>query len=135
MSAIIMGKTPAKLVKAEEAIQAEAKKRGLTEPTIYHAKYDLNDLTTALSVAEEATKISKEKNDGKLHVLVNNAGGAVPTYQLTKQDVEANVGRNFLAPYFLTEKMLPPTTIGRHQGLQTTLCHCSLSRLLLVSRF
>lgn len=76
-------------------------------PKLYHAKYDLDDLATAVSAGEDATKIAKESYGGKLHILVNNAGAGVMTYALTKQNIEANVGRNFLAPHLLTEKVLP----------------------------
>ena len=107
MSVIIMGRNSAKLVAAEEAIKKEAIKRKCDEPTLYHVSFDLDDLTTAVSAAEETIKIAKDKYDGKLHILVNNAGAAVPDYRLTKQGVEANVGRNFLAPHLLTEKLLP----------------------------
>ena len=106
MSVIIMGRNTKKLEAAEAAIVAEAQKRGLETPKLYHVAFDLDDLTTAVSAAEAATKIAQDNYDGKLHVLVNNAGAAVPDYKLTKQGVEANVGRNFLAPHLLTEKLL-----------------------------
>lgn len=107
MSVIIMGRNSNKLIKAEEAIQAEAKKRGVAEPKLYHAQYDLDDLSTAISAAKQVEDIAKKEYSGQLHVLVNNAGASVPDYKLTKQGAEANTGRNFLAPHLLTEKLIP----------------------------
>lgn len=107
MSVIIMGRNTTKLEKAEASITEEAKKRGLEAPKLYHAKYDLFDLETAVSGSEEVSKIAKESYGGKLHVLINNAGLSVVEYKLTKQGVEGNTGCNFLAPHLLTEKLLP----------------------------
>ena len=108
MAVIIMGRSSAKLVQAEEAIMKEATKRNLADkPKLFHVNFDLDDLTTAVKAAEEATKIAKDSYNGQLHVLVNNAGAAVADYRTTKQGVEANVGRNFLAPHLLSERLLP----------------------------
>lgn len=108
MAVIIMGRNVKKLEAAEASIQEEAQKRGLeSTPKLYHVAYDLDDLASAVSAAEATAKIAEDKFDGKLHVLVNNAGASVAQYQLTKQGVEANTGRNFLAPHLLTEKLLP----------------------------
>lgn len=107
MQVCIMGRNEAKLKTATEAIKEEAKKRGVLAPTLYVVKYDLNSLESALSAAEEATKIAKENANGQLHVLMNNAGLLCANYGLTKEGVETNTGRNFLTPHLLTEKLVP----------------------------
>lgn len=108
MHVIIMGRTETKLKAAMEAIQAEAKTREIdAAPTLYEIKYDLDSLDSAVSAAEAAIKIAEEKYNGKLCVLMNNAGAAYPNYGVSKEGVESNTGRNFLAPHLLTEKLLP----------------------------
>jgi NAD(P)-dependent dehydrogenase (short-subunit alcohol dehydrogenase family) len=91
MTVVIMGRSASKLEQAIDSIKAEAVKRGLSAPTLHAVLFDLNDLATAVSAAEEANKIAKQSFGSKIHILVNNAGASVPEYKLTKQNVEANV--------------------------------------------
>jgi NAD(P)-dependent dehydrogenase (short-subunit alcohol dehydrogenase family) len=107
MHVILMGRNEGKLTAAMESIVKTAEKRGAPKPTLYETKYDLNSLKSAVSAAEYATKLAADKYDGKIHVLVNNAGGCVPKYDTTEEGIEANVGRNYVAPHFLTEKLIP----------------------------
>ncbi|CAB9516979.1 Dehydrogenase [Seminavis robusta] len=107
MDCIIMGRNEKKLKAAVASIKEEAEKRQAGAPTMYEIKYDLDSLESATQAAMEAIKIATEKYDGKLHVLMNNAGAFYPTYGVTKEGVESNTGRNFLAPHVLTEKLLP----------------------------
>ena len=107
MSVILMGRNSSKLEKAEKSIRAEAKKRGVNSPVLYCVLYDLDDLSTVKSAADEASKIANERYGGKIHVLINNAGGSCPVYQLSKQGIEGSVARNFLAPHLLTANLLP----------------------------
>lgn len=74
---------------------------------MYETKYDLDDLESAISAAEFAKKLANEKYDGKLAVLINNAGANCVYYGTTKQNIEVNVGRNYICPHLLTEKLIP----------------------------
>ena len=74
---------------------------------MYETAFDLDSLQTAKSAADFVTKLAKEKYDGKLHVLLNNAGVACAKPILTKDGIEGNVGRNFLTVHYLTDLLLP----------------------------
>lgn len=106
MAVVMMGRNPSNLEETERAIQEEAKKHDLPMPKLYHVHYDLDDLNSAVTAAEDTIKIANEHHDGKLHILINNAGVNVPGYKLTKQGVEANAGRNFLTPLCLSERLM-----------------------------
>ena len=108
MGVILMGRSSQKLQDAAQAMTAEAKKRGKPNPKLYQVQLDLNSLKSAVSAAEEASKIAKEDYGGKVHILINNAGVMAPKYEPTEDGIEPNVGRNFLAPHMLTDKLLPP---------------------------
>ena len=108
MHVVLLGRTEAKLQAAIDSIKAEANKRKIDiEPTLFRAKYDLDDLASAETAAEYDTKLVKDKYDGKLHVLLNNAGVVSAQPRLTKDGIEANVGRNFITVHYLTELLLP----------------------------
>lgn len=107
MHVILMGRNEDKLKDAMASIVKEAEKRGLQVPTLYETKYDLNSLKSAKSAADFAIKLAKEKYDGKLTVLVNNAGAACANAGLTEEGVETNTGRNHLCPFYLTELLIP----------------------------
>jgi NAD(P)-dependent dehydrogenase (short-subunit alcohol dehydrogenase family) len=63
---------------------------------------DLSDLTSVKTFAE--TFIQKHQ---QLHVLINNAGVAVPPAALTKQGFELQFGVNFLGHFALTGHLYP----------------------------
>ena len=91
--------------KAEQAIQQiKSKWPNATNPsTIKYLHLDLNDLTTIKSTAETFMK-----QETKLHVLWNNAGIAgVPKGTATKQNLEAHIGVNCVAPLALAQALLP----------------------------
>merc|ERR1711976_556744 len=73
---------------------------------IYQVPFDLDDLTTAVSASKQIKDIAEEY-DNALHILVNNAGANIPDRQLTKQNIEVNTGRNFVAPHKLTAELMP----------------------------
>lgn len=107
MSVILMGRSEEKLKDAAIQIEEEAKKRDAPAPTLYNVLFDLNSLESAVEAAKQATDIANSHYDGKLHVLVNNAGALTPKYDTSANGVEVNVGRNYLAVRKLTYELLP----------------------------
>jgi len=107
MHVVLLGRNEGKLKAAIEAIEQEAVRRKVEKPVLYETMYDLDSLESAKSAADYVTKLAKEKYDGKLHVLLNNAGVTVGKPTLTKDGIEANVGRNFVTVHYLTDLLLP----------------------------
>lgn len=107
MHVVLLGRSKSKVKAAMEAMEQEAAKRALEKPTLFETAFDLDSLATAKTAAQYVTKLAKEKYDGKLHVLLNNAGVVVGKPCLTKDGIEANVGRNFITVHHLTEQLLP----------------------------
>ena len=104
---ILLGRNETKLQAAMQAMEKEARKRGLDKPVLYETKFDLDSLESAKTAADFVSKLANEKYEGKLHVLLNNAGMVAANPVLTKDGFEANIGRNFMTVYYLTELLLP----------------------------
>lgn len=90
--------------KAEAAIETI---RSTTSPedtgTLKFLHLDLNDLTTV-----KASAVAFAAQESKLDVLWNNAGiAAVPVGTTTKQNLEAHIGVNCLAPFLFIQLLLP----------------------------
>ncbi|PRY01548.1 SDR family NAD(P)-dependent oxidoreductase [Allonocardiopsis opalescens] len=64
---------------------------------------DVTRRTDLLELAERAA----DRCDGRLHVLVNNAGAVRELRELTEDGVEATFAANVLAPFTLTRALLP----------------------------
>ncbi len=64
----------------------------------------VGDLSSKASIHEVAQKFKQEFNS--LHVLVNNAGGLVPTRQLTVDGIERTLATNHLGYFLLTNLLL-----------------------------
>jgi len=88
------------LQKGSEAM-AEIKKRSGNEDI----KLVLADFTSLDSVRNAANEIMAKFS--KLHVLLNNAGGVIGKRTLTKDGFETTFGVNHLAPFLLTNMLLP----------------------------
>lgn len=118
MGVVLLGRSMEKLNVSEESIREEAEKRQISHQIkLYKVLMDLDDLATAVSAAKEITKIAETDYQRQVHILVNNAGSIsvhlkeeqekTIHYRTTKQGVEANTGRNFLAPHLLTHLLVP----------------------------
>lgn len=108
MSVILAGRNAAKLQETQDAIMKEATKRGVPKTIVklYCVPLDLDDLLSVQKAADDVKTIASQSYANKIHVLVNNAGAVCPTYETTRQGVEANCGRNFLAPHYFTELLM-----------------------------
>lgn len=109
MHVILLGRSPSKLQASIAAIKKQGAKRqiGAESIVLYETAYDLDALASAKKAADYVTKLAQEKYGGKLHVLLNNAGMVAAKPALTKDGMEANVGRNFVTVHYLTELLLP----------------------------
>lgn len=123
MHVVLMGRNETKLEESIAAIKKEAEKRGVPEPTLYETKYDLNSLRSAKVAADYAVELAKEKYDGKLQVLVNNAGGVASAPSLTEEGIETNVGRNYICPHYLTELLIPTLKKASAQEYKPRVVH------------
>jgi len=109
MDVILLGRSLSKLQAAANSI--ETKQKDIDEGNkskLYQVLFDLDDLRTAVSASRQIKQIaSVNKYGDALHILVNNAGGNIPDRKLTKQNIEVNTGRNFVAPHKLTMELMP----------------------------
>ena len=107
MDVVLLGRSPTKLQAAADSIKAKQDAQDANHANkIYQVPFDLDDLTTAVSASKQIKDIAEEY-DNALHILVNNAGANIPDRQLTKQNIEVNTGRNFVAPHKLTAELMP----------------------------
>lgn len=96
----IAGRSPSKTATVIEAIKAEYPN---SSGQLKGLHVDLNDLTTIASCA--STFLSQET---RLDVLWNNAGIAqIPAGTVSAQGYETHIATNCLAPYLLTNLLLP----------------------------
>jgi NAD(P)-dependent dehydrogenase (short-subunit alcohol dehydrogenase family) len=68
--------------------------------------FSICDLSLVKSVDTTIDEINEVLN-GKIDILLNNAGGIFTEYSLTKEGVEQTFAMNHLGPYHLTERLLP----------------------------
>ncbi len=92
---ILLGRTPAKL--AEVAAEVEAA-GGQSRILLC----DLNSLTDVRRAAQEYLGCGED-----LHVLINNAGLVNQTRLLSADGIEQTLAVNYLAPFLLTNLLLP----------------------------
>lgn len=109
MDVILLGRSLSKLQASADSIKAKQKAQDPNNTNkIYQVLFDLDDLNTAVSASRQIKQIaSSEEYGNALHILVNNAGGNTPDRKLTKQKIEVNTGRNFVAPHKLTLELMP----------------------------
>ena len=65
----------------------------------------LGDLTVQADVRRIVAEFLQKY--GRLHVLINNAGGAFDQRQVTTDGLERTLALNYVAPFLLTELLLP----------------------------
>lgn len=61
-------------------------------------------------IAAQIHKILHKENGGNLFALINNAGCAQSYYTTTPDGIESQFALNYLAPFLLTQKLLPDLT-------------------------
>lgn len=75
------------------------------------AEFLTGDLFTIAGVRRLAGEIRRRSPE--LHLLVNNAGGAFGAKELTEDGLERTFALNVMAPFALTEALLPELTAAR----------------------
>jgi len=91
-----VGRDPARLAVAREVVRT----RSGTEPPSYLC--DFADLSAVRRLADDVLR-----DVPALHVLINNAGSVFPKRTLTVDGFEATFAVNHLAPFVLTQRLLP----------------------------
>ncbi len=93
---------------AERAAQAAADIRS-TAPNaeVHFFTADLSALRQVRRLAEEIGEYVTTRHDGKMDVLVNNAGTITSRYTDTEDGYETVFTVNHLAPFLLTRELLP----------------------------
>ncbi|MBI4068105.1 SDR family oxidoreductase [Candidatus Kaiserbacteria bacterium] len=91
---------------ARDAKKGESTKKEITEETgNNNIGYLLCDLASLTSIKECAREFQKRYN--RLDVLINNAGVLPQERQESKDGIELNLAVNYLAPFLLTNLLLP----------------------------
>lgn len=94
---IVAARTPAKGIDAVERIRKEVPGAKV--------RFEALDLASLNSVRAFARNLG---NEGKIDLLVNNAGVMrVPTRELTEDGFEKQLGTNFVGPFALTMLLMP----------------------------
>jgi NAD(P)-dependent dehydrogenase (short-subunit alcohol dehydrogenase family) len=102
---LITGRNPERGSAAVEAIRQEARHQRVEFVSVDHSTIAANErLAAALS----------ERFDS-LDVLVNNVGGIYGRRLVSADGFEMSLALNFLAPFVLTEAILPPLAGARAQ--------------------
>ncbi len=65
----------------------------------------IGDLTVQADIRRVAAEFTQKYDH--LHVLINNAGGAFDPRQVTTDGLEVSLALNYVAPFLLTELLLP----------------------------
>ncbi|CAG8606144.1 4949_t:CDS:2 [Ambispora gerdemannii] len=93
------------IIKEVEEIKVEGldSKVKVNETSLKLRKVDISDLKNVREFVESL----KNENDGKCHILVNNAGVMNQKREFTSYDVETNFACNTLGTYYLTKLMFP----------------------------
>lgn len=74
--------------------------------------FSICDLSLVKSVDTTIDEINEALN-GKIDILLNNAGGIFTESSLTKEGVEQTFAMNHLGPYHLTERLLPKLLMNK----------------------
>lgn len=107
MAVFLCGRNVEKVRDAVRRITDQAASEGRKKPTLYPIIIDLDDLDEVQRASEDIAEILRREHNGELQLLINNAGGAVAKFRLTKQGIESNVGGNYVGPFLLTRELLP----------------------------
>lgn len=91
---------------ARDETKAEAVRREIVEATgnqqVFYLRCDLASLASIRTCTDEF-----KRRWGRLDVLINNAGVLPQERQESKDGIELNLAVNFLAPFLLTNLLLP----------------------------
>lgn len=101
---LLLGRGQEKLATAKKTIQGFA---GVDASRLYGYQADLLDLPSIKTVVE---KIAEQWP--AIDVLINNAGALFAKHETTADGYELGFAVNFMAPYLLTEALLPRLTEG-----------------------
>lgn len=96
---ILVGRGQERLAHAEEQIRAFS---GCGADALHRVEADLSRLESVREAAARVRALTP-----RVHVLINNAGGLFANRDLTAEGIEQTLAVNLLAPYLLTEKLLP----------------------------
>ncbi|NIK55427.1 SDR family NAD(P)-dependent oxidoreductase [Kribbella shirazensis] len=106
---ILVGRDPGRAAAAAERIRQRT--RGTAE-------WIAADLTRQAGIREVAEKVAQRHQS--LHVLVNNFGYAPPQRELTPDGIELTFAANVLAPFLLTQLLLPELRAGAGRVVNLT---------------
>lgn len=98
---VIVGRSHDNTQKAYEAL-----KKAYPEGEIAAFFADLMNLREVHRVADEIIKYLNEQCDGKLHILINNAGAVRAWYTTTEEGYEQQFALNHLAGFLLTHRLM-----------------------------
>ena len=93
---VLVGRDPARLEAAVAAVRARSRGRAVSA-----LRHDLSSLAEVRALAAEV-----RERWPRLHVLVNDAGGANGAREVTADGLERTFAVNHLAPYLLTRLLL-----------------------------
>ncbi|CAB9508032.1 short chain dehydrogenase [Seminavis robusta] len=95
----------------EEFLKRKARAGSLvptTEPPkIMCVRMNPNSLRSVSKAARDISKLAQKHHQGRVHALINLDGQVSEQYVTTEEGVDANVGRNYLAPRLLADLLLP----------------------------
>jgi NAD(P)-dependent dehydrogenase (short-subunit alcohol dehydrogenase family)/carbon monoxide dehydrogenase subunit G len=94
---ILVGRNPAKLEETRQAISVATGHR------------ELVTLTADLSLLAEVNRLADQllAEESRIHCLINNAGVLLNERTVTAEGIEATLATNLLAPFLLTNRLLP----------------------------
>ncbi len=97
-----VGRSQTKCAQAEKDIRAAS-----PGAQIIFLLADLSSQRQVRNLAVQARRLIEEHRQGRLDVLVNNAGAVASKYSETEDGIEFQFAVNHLAPFLLTHELLP----------------------------
>lgn len=97
-----VGRSESRCQKAEKII-----KSAYPESMVSYQVADLSSLKQVRELADTIKRLTLEKGDGIINVLINNAGTFSSWYVSTAEGFELQFTVNHLAPFLLTHELLP----------------------------
>lgn len=75
---------------------------GRAMPRLSFHKLDFGDLESVRRFSDEM-----KRENSRIDILINNAGGLTPEYRVTKDGVEEILATNHFGPVYLTDQLMP----------------------------
>jgi len=97
-----IGRSPERCRSAKIALEAER-----PDAKVHFITADLMQQREVLRAAREIERTLSRIGKGKLHALINNAGGVRSRYMTTEEGYEQQFALNYLAGFLLTQELLP----------------------------